>query len=239
VHVGRDGPAGARQEDLDLLVPAYVHPLEDPAAWHRLVALAPALRAVVVNVHNGPGADPDPSYVEVIDRVHEAGIRTVGYVDTAYGGRQAPEVVADVEGWVGRYGVRGVFFDQVWAGLDRLDHYADLTVAARARGADYVVLNPGAVPHPGYLDLANVTVTFEGSWEDYRRVGEPAWIRELPPARFAHLVHTAPDAGALHAALRIARCRHVRTVFVTTGAGANPWNLVPQALLTAFGPTAA
>jgi len=32
--------------DLDLLVPAYVHPLEDPGAWDRLVSLAPVLRAV-------------------------------------------------------------------------------------------------------------------------------------------------------------------------------------------------
>ena len=32
-------------------------------------------------------------------------------------------------------------------------------MAARARGADYVILNPGTAPHPGYLDLANVTVT--------------------------------------------------------------------------------
>jgi Spherulation-specific family 4 len=221
--------------NLDLLAPAYIHPLEDPAAWDRLVALAPVLRAVVVNVHNGPGAEADDAYTKVVQRLGDAGVRLVGYVDTDYGARAAAEITADVDTWLSRYGVHGVFLDQVTAGLDLLDHYADVTVAARARGADYVVLNPGTAPHPGYLDLANVTVTFEGSWADYRNVEEPEWVRSLPASRFAHLVHGVPYAAAVPAAVRLARHRHVGTVYVTTGTGANPWKDVPRPLLDVFG----
>jgi hypothetical protein len=220
-----------REPDLDLLVPAYVHPLADPGAWERLVALAPWLRAVIVNVHNGPGAREDAAYPAVLKALTEAGVRTVGYVDTDYGRRSAREVVADVEAWLARYDVRGVFFDQAASGLDLLDQYADLTLAARARGADYVVLNPGAVPHPGYFDLANITITFEGSWRSYRRLSQPAWLRGLPVGRFAHLVYGVPDAEALRAALRRVARHHVRTFFATTGKGDNPWSVIPPELL--------
>jgi hypothetical protein len=209
--------------------------LDDPGAWERLVALAPVLRAVVVNVHNGPGEEEDAAYPKVLERLHDAGARVVGYVDTDYGCRAANEITADVDAWLSRYGVHGVFLDQVASGLELLDHYADVTVAARARGADYVVLNPGTAPHPGYLDLANVTVTFEGSWSDYRRLEEPEWALDVPASRFAHLVHGAPYPGAVQAAVRLAGRRHVRSVFVTTGTSPNPWNSVPEPLLGIFG----
>lgn len=221
--------------DLDLLAPAYVHPLVDPGAWERLVALAPVLRAVIVNIHNGPGDEADPAYPKVLDRLNDAGVRILGYIDTDYGGRSLARITADVDAWLARYGVHGVFLDQVASGLDRLDHYADVTLAARARGADYVVLNPGTMPHPGYLDLANITITFEGPWPDYQELAEPAWVGSVPPTRFAHLVHQAPDAAAVRAAVTLAGRRHVRTVYVTTGAGANPWGLVPEPLLDVFG----
>jgi Spherulation-specific family 4 len=221
---------GKMERDLDLLVPAYAHPLAEPAAWDRLVTLAPFLRAVIVNVHNGPGDIEDAAYPDVLKALQEAGVRTIGYVDTDYGRRLPPKVVGDVETWLARYDVRGVFFDQVASGLDLLDQYAELTVAARARGADYVVLNPGAVPHPGYIDLANVTITFEGSLRDYRKFAEPEWVRTLPASRFAHLVHEVADAEALRAAFLRARRHHVRTFYATTGAGANPWGVVPAEL---------
>ena len=227
-HRGDGGGDGARL--LDLLVPAYMHPLVDPEAWDRIIALAPRLRAVIVNVFNGPGDAPDPAYREMLLRLDAAGVRTVGYVDTDYGRRPAARVVADVEAWLSRYRVRGAFLDQVASGLDLLHHYADLTVATRARGADYVVLNPGTLPHPGYVDLANVTVTFEGSWAEYRELEEPAWARALPPARFAHLVHEVPSDDVVRAAIHLAARRHVRTVYVTTGTGANPWDTVPASL---------
>ena len=227
-------PDHAPAAPLDLAVPAYVHPLEDPAAWERLTHLGGLLRFVVVNVHDGPGARDDDSYHAVVRALHGAGVRTVGYVDTDYGRRDPAAVLRDVRAWRDRYRVGGIFFDQVATGLDQLDDYAQLALAARAAGADYLVLNPGALPHPGYVDIANVTVTFEGSWKDYRRLEDPAWVQDLPAARFAHLVHAVP-AGALQAAVARARRHHVRTIFATTGSGSNPWDRVPEELLAALG----
>lgn len=218
-----------RDRPLDLLVPAYVHPAADPVAWERLVAWAPFVRAVVLNVHNGPGDPSDPYYPRVVQALRAAGVRILGYVDTDYGRRSAADVSADVDAWVARYTVHGIFLDQTASTLDLLDHYSDLALACRSRGADFVALNPGTTPHPGYLDLANVTVTFEGTWADYPGLAEPSWVRALPARRFAHLVHEVPDAK-LGSAVRLAAGRHVGSVMVTTGSGANPWEVLPEDL---------
>ena len=215
---------------MSLVVPAYFHPAVAPKLWLQLVRLAPRLRLVIVNVHNGPGAELDPCYPPVIEALREAGVRMAGYVDTDYGRRSPSEIIDDVETWLRRYGVDGVFMDQVSPGLADLDHYAQCVLAARSAGARFVALNPGAYPHPGYVDLANLTVTFEGPWSDYRSLPLPEWVTQFPPSRFAHLVHSVP-VDIIPVGLDLAARRGVSGIFLTHSQGANPWDNVP-ALLT-------
>lgn len=216
-----------------LMVPAYAHPAADPRLWQRLVRAAPVLRLVVVNPHDGPGAGPDPSYPVVMQALGDAGVRMAGYVDTDYGNRPTKEVLADVTTYIARDGLRAVFLNQVGSGLDQLDHYAQLVQAARGAGARFVALNPGTHPHPGYVDLANVTVTFEGAWEDYRRLTVPPWAHRFPASRFCHLVHSVPSEQLDEAAATASR-RHVDTVMLTDGTGENPWDRLPQVVVDAF-----
>ncbi|HEX2810779.1 MAG TPA: spherulation-specific family 4 protein, partial [Kineosporiaceae bacterium] len=135
---------------VDLAVPAYVHPLVDPEVWDRLVDVARHLRFVVLNVDSGPGAVLDPAYPPVIERLRAARARTVGYVDTDYGRRDIEDVVAEARSWVLRYGVHGVFFDQVAGDFEHLEYYVACALGARANGAHFVVLNPGTDCHPGF-----------------------------------------------------------------------------------------
>ena len=218
---------------LRLAVPAYAHPLVAPQLWTRLVEAADLLRLVVVNPHDGPGAAPDPAYAPVVSALQDADVRLVGYVDTDYGRRSVADVVADVHVWVRRDGLSGVFLDQVSSGIDDLEHYAQLVAQVRAAGARFVALNPGVHPHPGYVDLANLTVTFEGSWEDYRGLELPPWTRRFPASRLCHLVHGVPEHD-LEPALALAAGRHVEAVMVTGGAGSNPWDDVPPTVLRAL-----
>ncbi|MDT4988773.1 MAG: hypothetical protein QOI74_2867, partial [Micromonosporaceae bacterium] len=46
---------------MTILLPMYVHPLEDPDAWATLPAYAGSVTAVV-NVHDGPGEGLDGTY---------------------------------------------------------------------------------------------------------------------------------------------------------------------------------
>ncbi|WP_430868340.1 spherulation-specific family 4 protein [Demequina aurantiaca] len=217
--------------NLSLAVPAYFHPAVSTAKWRRLVEHAFLMRFVIVNVHNGPGEAPDPSYLPIVESLSAAGIRIVGYVDTDYGRRAPADVAQEVRTYREFYGLRGVFLDQVSSGLEQLDHYAQCVVAARTAGASFVVLNAGAEPHPGYVDLANVTVTFEGTWNDYKALQVSDWVHRYPRKRFCHLVHSLPP-GNYAEGLGLAAERHVGSVFLTSGHGSNPWDRVPPSLVT-------
>lgn len=160
-------------------MPVYVHPAAAPDLWRRVVEAAPLLRAVIVNPASGPGTEVDPGYPPVVEQLRSAGVRLVGYVDTDYGRRPLRLIEADLAAYRDFYGIRDVFFDQVTIGLDALGHYADVVVRARAAGARLVVLNPGAPPHPAYIGLADVVVSFEGSWQDYQGMGWPVLQRSV------------------------------------------------------------
>jgi hypothetical protein len=232
-----------------LLVPAYAHPTVAPDLWRRVIAAAPLLRAVIVNPASGPGTEVDPSYLSVVERLHAAQVQLVSYVDTDYGRRPLRLIEADLAAYRDFYGIRDVFFDQVTAGEDALGHYTDTVSRARDAGARFVVLNPGVPPHPGYLDLANVVVSFEGSWQDYRSTGWSMLQRLVVhrpgaqhfgapaavPGRLCHLVYDLPRgpgaAEAFGELLRRAATAGVETVFASDGSGDNPWTTFPQRLV--------
>lgn len=228
----------ASSASLSLVVPAYFHPVVAPKKWQKLVTLSPSLRAVIVNVHNGPGEELDPTYLPIIDSLKGAGIRILGYVDTDYGRREPSLIGQEVSTYRDRYGLNGVFMDQVPSGLDQLDHYAQCVVAARTAGSPFVVLNAGAEPHPGYVDLANVTVTFEGPWIDYKSLRVSDWVYRFPASRFCHLVHSMPRGAFAHG-LELAARRHVGSVFLTDGRGSNPWDHVSPRLIAELARTQA
>ncbi|MFI1968716.1 hypothetical protein BLA24_11790 [Streptomyces cinnamoneus] len=218
--------ADASPDGQRLLVPLYVHPATDPAAWQDLVAAAPRLHGVVLNVADGPGHRPDPAFSAAAERLRGAGVRLLGYADTGYGRRPPRSVVADIRRHRRWYGVDGVFLDQVPVQAALVPRYRRLVRVARALGARTAVLNPGTHPDPGYARIADLLVTFEGSWEDYRRAGVPDWTADHPPGRFCHLVHGVPDGRAEQVA-RTAGRRGAGVHCAVPGTGANPWRSVP------------
>jgi hypothetical protein len=163
------------------LLPMYVHPLDDPAGWATLARHDPAV-TVIVNVHDGPGEDPDPAYDAVTENLYAAGVPMIGYVDLDHGRRACRDVWSDIVGWE-RYPVSGLFFDRVSADAAGLEGVAR---AVQAAGRP-VVLNPGTRPHDDYAGLAGTVCTFEGPWPVYRSL--PAG-RDWPNA--AHLVYDVP-----------------------------------------------
>jgi hypothetical protein len=214
---------------LDYAVPAYFHPAVAREEWHLLAQQAAVLRFVVVNVHNGVGDEVEALYTEVTEELLAAEVRLVGYIDSAYGERPVNEIVAEAHTYQSRYAISGVFLDQVSAGLELLTQYEKYTLGLRAAGVRFIVLNPGVHPHPGYIDLANVTVTYEGPWDAYAQMVEPPWVLSRPPSRFCHLVHETPHAVAADP-LTAMTGRHTRTVCLTEGEAPNVWGRLPTVL---------
>lgn len=210
-----------------LLVPLYEHPADRPADWEALIRSADRLRAVVLNPDSGPGPGADSGFLAVTHRLRDAGVPVVGYVDTDYGRRSHGEVVGDLLRYRDWYGTDGAFLDQAAGEGEFLPHYRRLAVAARAAGARTLVLNHGAHPHPGYAELADVLVTFEGPWDAYQEAVVPEWTGAHSPERFCHLVYGVPD-GAPAAELALSRGAAVHCA--VPGAGTHPWCSLPSAL---------
>ncbi|MGF1428799.1 spherulation-specific family 4 protein [Kitasatospora sp. LaBMicrA B282] len=215
-----------------LLVPLYVHPEVDPAAWQAVAAAGPQLvRAVVLNVANGPGPAPDPAFERAAADLTAAGIPLLGYVDTDYGRRPHAAVVADLLNHRQWYGTTGVYFDQAAAHTAALAHYRRLTTAARAAGCETVVLGHGLHPEPAFAEpeSGDLLVTFEGSWREYQALALPLWTGHHPAERFCHLVYEVPTARAGSAGALIGSHRAAFGCAVP-GSGANPWATLPYGL---------
>ncbi|GJF31285.1 hypothetical protein KNE206_39850 [Kitasatospora sp. NE20-6] len=214
-----------------LLVPLYVHPAEDPSAWRALVRAAPRLYAVVLNAADGPGTAPDPVLAEPFAELREAGVRILGYADTAYGQRPHAAVTDDLLRHRDWYGTDGVYFDQAPTDPAFLPHQRRLTVAARALGCETVVLGHGTHPDPAYAadDVADVLVTFEGDWDAYESDRVPRWTLDHPAERFCHLLHGVPP-GRVRAVASEARLRGAALHYATHGTGDNPWRTLSPVL---------
>ncbi|MER5935575.1 spherulation-specific family 4 protein [Streptomyces sp. NPDC002054] len=213
-----------------LLVPFYEHPAHHPTAWTTLVRAADRLHSVVLNPDNGPGTAPDERFAEVAGRLKDAGVPVLGYADTDYGRRPHAAVVQDLLRHRDWYGVDGAFLDQAAADGELLPHYRRLAVAARAAGARTLVFNHGVHPHPGFAELADLLVTFEGPWDAYRDVEVPEWTAAHPAQQFCHLVYAVPPGDAAQAAAALAAERHAGVHCAVPGAGAHPWGALPHAL---------
>ncbi|MFF9212648.1 MULTISPECIES: spherulation-specific family 4 protein [unclassified Streptomyces] len=211
----------------ELLVPYYEHPADRPAAWQALLAAAPRLYGVVLNPASGPGTAPDPAFAEAAARLRAAGVRVLGYTDTGYAMRPVAEVAADLARHRDWYGVDGAFLDQVSAGPHAQAHYRGVAAAAWRAGCGTLVFNHGTDPHPSYARIADVLVTFEGTWATYRDL--PAQPRH-DGVLTCHLVHGVPP-GADCAAL--ARARGAGLHCAVPGSGHHPWGTLPHALETA------
>ncbi|MFD5469504.1 spherulation-specific family 4 protein [Streptomyces sp. NPDC127105] len=215
---------------MSLLVPLYVHPAEDPGAWHRLIRSAARTYAVVLNPASGPGAGPDPAFTAVAEALRAAGARLLGYVDTDYGMRDAAEVADDVRRHREWYAADGCFLDRVTAAPDGLPACRKLVRSARRLGAGTVVLNPGVHPAPGYARIADLTVTFEGHWSTYvSAFSRPPWAARQPAERFCHLVYGVPEA-LVPLAVRTACARGAAVCGPVTGEQPNPWAGLTPAL---------
>ncbi|KES08679.1 hypothetical protein BU52_01110 [Streptomyces toyocaensis] len=215
---------------MSLLIPLYVHPAEDPGAWHRLVTAAARTHAVVLNPADGPGAGPERAYVAAAEALRAAGARLLGYVDTAYGARAPAEIVADARRHREWYAADGCFLDRVTAGSDALPGCRRLVRSLRRSGAGTVVLNPGVEPAPGYLRIADLTVTFEGHWSTYvSAFSRSSRTERHPPERLCHLVYGVPEA-LVPLAVRTARDRGAGVCGPVTGELPNPWAALTPAL---------
>ncbi len=213
----------------DLLVPYYEHPSVRPAEWDAIIAAAPRLYGVVLNPASGPGETPDPAFAEVAARLRTAGVRVLGYADTDYGRRPHADVVRDVTRHRDWYGTDGVFLDQAAASHAEFTCYQRLAKAAWGVGCGTLALNHGTAPHPSYARIADLLVTFEGTWASYTELGPQQW-RGGGGVHLCHLVYGVPADVDQAVPGELARARGASVYCAVPGMGDHPWGTLPHTL---------
>lgn len=210
--------------DVSALLPLYVHPARDPAAWRLASAVAPRLTVVV------RFDDYDPQIAVALARLADAGAVVLGHVDTQFATRPLADLVEDVTRWAD-YPTCGVFLDQAPTSPFSMGPIALAVRACRRAGLRRIVLNPAAPTDPLYRELGVAVCTFEGSWWDYRR-----WDGAGSHPGDGHLVHSVP-AEAITAAWTLLRQREAGFGLVTDRTPPEPYDGAPAWLAPAGAPS--
>jgi Spherulation-specific family 4 len=234
-----------------LAVPAYFHPHDHAADWARLASTDVGL--VVANISNGPGIVREEQWARAFSSVRASGCDVVGYVDAGYLGLTGlrtqrgstllddwlEQILRDVSAWYRRYGdqVTGIFLDQAAEsddGASLAPVFRRLRDDIRRLDGDAVmVLNPGEAVPCAFADIADVIVTFEGSYEDYLASGtetafEPLSWEPAPGQAIWHMIHHTPDAACAAEVIALSRERGANLVYVTDHGGENPYRSLPS-----------
>ena len=213
----RSGPA--------LAVPAYFYALTP--AWAGLDGPPRTADLAVMNPASGPGAAPDPYYVQQVAASQAAGVDVIGYVDTAYGSRSLSTVEADITTYEQWYGVNGIFLDQAASDCQtEASYYAPLYAFIHAQaGLDVTALNPGGATSSCYAAASDVLMTFEGTPSALANGANifPGY----DPSRFWAAVYGANPA-ALPSVLSTLSADGVGNVFVTSLGLPNPYGGLPS-----------
>ncbi|MYR40662.1 spherulation-specific family 4 protein [Streptomyces sp. SID5910] len=212
-------------------VPGLAHPLLAADEWAGLTSPGTPLHWVVLNVADGPGAQPDPHCLEASGRLRNAGVRVLGHLDAAYGARSFGELISDAHRYLDWYQADGFLLDRCPAERAALPEVRRTVGTLRViRDDAHIVLGHGTHPYPGYAENADQLVTFCGAWSDYRWSQAAEWSADYPPERFCHFVHGVPR-GHLEEALRIARWQGAATIYFTDRTSrsgrVDPWEAMP------------
>ncbi len=210
-----------------MAIPSYFGP---GPLWTKLGAATPRVGLAIINPNSGPGDAIRPDYVAQVKATQARGVTVLGYVHTSYGKRPLTEIHSEIVRFRQWYGVNGIFFDEVTNDDAGLPYYLQCRAAARAGHPEaVVVINPGTPVTEGYMQAADVVLTFENDYSSYvKRAPDAPWVAHYPAARFLHLVYGAPDVGAMRKAVALGKQRHAGWMYVTPGTLPNPWNLLPD-----------
>lgn len=210
-----------------MFIPAYFYP---GALWNQAIAGAPIVDVMVMNPNSGPGTSQNSDYVTAVQNARNAGIKVLGYVHTTYSQRSAATVKMEMDNYTQWYNVSGFFIDETNSSAAAIPYYADLrNYSQQILPGAYMSLNPGTAPNPGYANISDNLVIFEGTYNTYKTWTAPSWVNSFAASKFTHLVHATTTQSNMKKAVDRA---HLTTrggkVYVTNDVLPNPWDTLPS-----------
>jgi hypothetical protein len=223
-------PPPARAEGPGIIVPAYQYPASG-TLWSECTQAASRVPLVaIMNPANGPGPGVNSDYMSASSSVRSAGGRVIGYVFTSLTRIPLDSVLTQVDRYREWYAIDGIFLDGMTNDADpaHVAWYAALRESIRAREPAWLVVGgPGANTLPEYLAGADVLCITESDGASYFGWEPAPWVRDHPPSRFMHLVHTLSNPDSMRQAVARAGSRGAGWVYVTHDRLTNPWDETP------------
>jgi len=234
---GRDLMSG-----MGLLVPAYIHPADGMESWDRLAAAATQVPVVaIINIKDGPGSSAIDYYAEtvaayntVVENLHNAGGKAIGYVRTDYGEQPLDVVKADINTYREQFDLDGIFIDEMTntGTTQNLAYYKQIYEYIQSVNSEWTVVgNPGSSTPESYVTtkVADTLVLFENE-TGHPVYNAPAWQANYPATGFAHLPLNIPTVGEMESAVSRAASQNTGWIYVTNDSKStgDEWDTLPS-----------
>ena len=113
-----------------VIVPAYIYEGET-AVYQRLIDSSSKLNEnliVIINPNNGPldNSSTITTYNGYINSFHNNKSKVIGYVSTSYGSRSLSNVKTDIDLWISKYSIDGIFLDETSNDSSNYSYYKEI-----------------------------------------------------------------------------------------------------------------
>jgi hypothetical protein len=205
-----------------ILIPFYTYPdLASPTSqWQQLAQLAIAYPSIeiwaIVNPASGPGKVMDPNYKAGIQSLETAGVKLLGYVDTARATKTIAAVSAEMTSWFLFYGLDSIFFDNVENTKSQAYYWG---LAQLVRGQEGKAFgNPGTAIPENYIGIFDTVVISENPAVPLMPLGG------YDDKNFACLVYSQ---NTFNVGQVISAAIYYGYVYFTSGVPPNPYTGIP------------
>jgi len=114
-------------ENLKLLVPLYVDPVNNRADWMKVVEAANRVNMnVIINPSGGPIGCQTAMFQEALNLLTSQNIVVLGYVPTGFGNRDMAAIKQDITNYQACSQFGGIFLDEVSRDANQVDNITEL-----------------------------------------------------------------------------------------------------------------
>ena len=222
--IALSAPVHAASNSVGIAIPLYTYPTD--SSWSAVIHAKQAYPNVpfiaIINPSSGPGTSQDSNYVQGIKNLQAAGIKVLGYVDTAYGGDSVSSVESNVNLYHQWYGVNGIFFDDMSNQAAYETYYSTLTSYVHSLIPGSTTLgNPGTSVPTGFIGTMDVLCIYESS-------GYPSLSFITYPGYSTSNFYMVAFGVSLNTSFLTNAAGSVAWVYVTDATLPNPYDVLPS-----------
>ena len=219
------------------LMPTYHAPSDGDPYWESVAKNgAGKIPYAIINPNNGPDTQVNDNFTKQIQKNNEAGIKSVGYVETTGFTRNLDDVYADIDKYVEFYGnnnISGIFFDETLNGSNQneVNYMLNLYKYVKTKYPNMTVIgNPGAGINDAIAPYADIWLTNETSASDYINnfANRTSEFENNPENanKIYHIIHSATPEQ-YEEIIKLSRERNAGLVYITTAATPNAYDDLP------------